>query len=140
VRRLCAVLTVLLLAVLASACTAATDLKLGDCYDGGTGGTVVSVQPRSCGDPHDAEVFGVAVYPGGPDARYPGPSAVEAFAVERCPVLFRDYVGVELEASALVDGYLTPTEDSWKEGDRTVVCFLTAAQGKLTGSMRGAGR
>jgi hypothetical protein len=140
VRRLPASLTVPLLVLLASACTAATDLRLGDCYDGGTGGTVTNVQPRSCADPHDAEVFGIAIYPGGPGAPYPGADGVEAFAAERCPVLFRDYVGIELETSVLVDGYLTPTEDSWKEGDRSVVCFLTAAEGKLTGSMRAARR
>jgi hypothetical protein len=135
-------LRALLAALVFAACTPATQLEVGDCFDGAVEGeTVVSVTPVDCDQPHDKEVFAVFDYPDAPDA-YPGDEAVRAEAEEGCIPAFRSYVGKEFETSTLNVLYLTPTADTWRQGDKEITCTLLAPNEgeKLTGSMRGTGR
>jgi hypothetical protein len=124
------------------ACTAATDLEVGACFDGAVEGeTVRSVTPVECDKPHDKEVFAVFDYPS-PPADYPGDDAIIAEAEERCIAAFGSYVGKDFEASTLEVLYLTPTQDTWRQGDKEITCTLLGPNEgeKLTGSMRGSGR
>jgi hypothetical protein len=128
--------------LLLTACTPATELEVGDCFDGASEGeTVVSVTPVECDKPHDKEVFAVFDYPSSP-SDYPGDDAILAEAEEGCIPAFGSYVGKDFEASTLEVLYLTPTTDTWRQGDKEITCTLLAPNPgeKLTGSMRGSGR
>ncbi len=96
--------------------------------------TMVAVVP--CRVPHQVEVFARADV-GGPDAAYPGPRVLRRQAQERCQDAFRPYVRKPWTASALEIAALWPSPQTWRAGDRTVVCALFRANGRaLTGTAR----
>src|SRR3990172_11626 len=60
---------------------------------------------------------------------------------ERCVGEFEGFVGLSYEQSDLDLFPITPTAESWAQGDRVVYCALYALDlSKLTGSMLGAAR
>jgi hypothetical protein len=124
----------------ATACGSASvfDLAVGDCFDDpASGGEVSSVESVDCAEPHDNEVYAVYDYDGD---EYPGEEAMTAAADEGCEARFEDYVGIGYFDSELYSTHLTPTQDSWDEGDREIVCVLYEPGVKLEGSMEGAAR
>ena len=105
-------------------------LKTGDCLDpSGQSYTLVS-----CDSPHDAEVFATFALPGG---QWPGNTAVAADASSGCASRLTGYLNPEL-AISLASTYVYPDATAWQAGTRTVVCEVRAANGQLTGSVRGA--
>ena len=75
-----------------------------------------------------------------PGSDFPGQNAVQANAGDGCLAAFDAYVGIDYFDSTLEISALTPTSDSWGQGDREVVCFLFDLNGaKLTTSARGTG-
>ena len=75
------------------------------------------------------------------DAAFPGREATTQSAAERCIAEFEGFVGLSYPESDLDIFPITPTLESWGEGDRVVFCALYALDlSKLTGSMRGANR
>lgn len=85
------------------------DLNEGDCinYPTGTAGEVLSgVKRLDCADPHDAEVIGLLDMP---DGDFPGEDEATDYALANCPAEF--------------DNFLGPTEESWSQGDREIVCL-----------------
>lgn len=116
---------------------AATDLRVGDCFDEPVGATEVSeVQHQPCGDAHDAEVFFVADYTGD---SYPVISGFDDYVVEKCIPAFESYVGRSFEAATELDlSYFFPTLDGWGKGDHEITCYLISLdRSKLTTSMKG---
>ncbi len=114
------------------------DLRTGDCFDEPAGNQVSHLMVMPCAEPHDNETFAIFELD---DGDYPGVGAVDGIAEEECLAAFADFVGIEYADSELAVSTFTPTADSWKDGDRDVVCFLQdLAGGKLTGSMAGAQR
>jgi Septum formation len=114
------------------------DLKVGDCFnDDPAGGTVVNtVATVDCGDPHDNEVYFVFDMT---DAAFPGSDASIDAGSERCIAEFEGFVGISYIESDLDVFPITPTAESWDQGDREVLCALYALDlSKLTGSMEGA--
>lgn len=72
---------------------------------------------------------------------FPGDTAVREASSEACLGPFEEYVGAPYLESRLDLGALFPTEASWAEGDRTIICFLYDVEFlHLTGSMKGSGR
>lgn len=116
------------------------DLRTGDCFDDDPDGAtqVEEVPVVPCAEPHDNEVFSsfqstLAVYPGREEM-------LDAAAAD-CYDRFSGFVGMSYEDSELDFFPITPTEGSWGEGDREVLCVLYAMDlSKLTGTMRGSGR
>lgn len=115
----------------------------GDCFDdpGSEDEVVFQLEAIPCSEPHDNEVFAVETLAGlfGPD--YPGRQALEEHGYEVCsgPV-FDTYVGTPYLDSALEVFTLTPTDDSWSQGDRDVVCVLYRLDfTKLNGPARNSG-
>lgn len=102
-------------------------LQPGDCFDdpGNDEEVVFQLEAVPCSEPHDNEVFAVESIAGVFDSDYPGRQALEehAYAVCSGPV-FDSYVGTPYLDSVLDVFTLTPTDDSWSEGDRDVVCVL----------------
>jgi hypothetical protein len=58
-----------------------------------------------------------------------------------CVAEFEAYVGLSYPESALEVFPITPTQGSWDNGDREIICALYNLDlSKLTGSMQGAAR
>ncbi|MEV7978872.1 DUF4190 domain-containing protein [Streptomyces sp. NPDC086519] len=115
-------------------------LATGDCFDTPdgtlTGDLVSDVDVVDCAKAHDGEVFATYRLKG---SSYPGDDGVGDSADERCYALEDGYA---MDGWAIPDDvdvyYFTPSEDSWKYGDREVACvFGNTTEGRtLSGSLR----
>ena len=114
---------------------------VGDCFDQRTVGTPPSTSMITlllpCRLPHQSEVFATLDYPG---AAFPGTSALEAFAKQRCVRSFAGYVGRPYETSKYDLAYDLPDQKGWDNGIRHVVgCLVVSADTeRLAGSVRGS--
>jgi Septum formation len=115
------------------------DLKVGDCLADSAprGEEVSSVQSVPCSQPHSEEIYAAVTLP---EADFPGTEAMDAQADELCTAEFESFVGLPYEESVLYLTYLTPTRQSWSEGDREVVCSVYDPDGEVSGSLRGVQR
>jgi hypothetical protein len=130
---------VLVVALIASACSGNVfDLEVGQCFDDPDDFSEVSdVAIVDCAEPHDNEVYHLFDVP---DGDYPGLTVIETAATDGCLGAFDAYVGKAYIDSDLDIRYLYPSEDTWGEGDREVVCSLyNLFDEQMTGSMRNSG-
>lgn len=113
--------------------------RVGDCFDdpSTTSDEVTDVAGVPCSGPHDNEVFHLYDLP---DGSFPGSADIEESVATECLPAFESYVGISYQISELFLFPLTPTEDSWAQSDREVVCALYADGEQLTGSMKGSSR
>jgi hypothetical protein len=133
--------TVLLvsLAALATACSGNVfSMSAGDCFNDPNNTEVVSdVEIVDCGETHDNEVYDTFDLA---DSTFPGQVAVEDKAANGCLSRFEPYVGADYLDSSLEISFLTPSDGSWDDGDREVVCFLyDGTGGTLATSAKGTG-
>ena len=156
--RLRLILIVLALALVAAACSdgeperdatgAITEsgsasvfaLQVGDCFDDdpSAAATVTEVPTVPCSQPHDNEIYYEYSMS---DAAFPGDDAALEAGAFRCLEEFDAFVGIDYLDSELDLFPITPTVESWGEGDRVVYCALYALDlSKLTGSMEGSRR
>ena len=131
-------LRITVMALVLAACgggTSVTEIEVGDCFDDPEGELVSSLDLVDCSQPHDNEVFAEVVMGGG---AFPGTEALFEFGFDTCLLEFEAYVGEPYAESSLDYTFLSPSEESWADGDRTFVCFLYNSDlSKLTGSARG---
>ncbi|MFF3288733.1 septum formation family protein [Streptomyces sp. NPDC003023] len=113
-------------------------LAIGDCYNPNTKapeGEAFSIEMVPCEEPHEGQVVGEFKLDDA--AAFPGDTAVQASADERCPVEAGKFAQ---DTWALPEGaelfYYTPTKESWSTGDRAVTCTYTKETGTLTGSLK----
>nr|WP_256429315.1 septum formation family protein [Frigoribacterium sp. CFBP 13729] len=121
--------------------TGIEELTVGDCFSFGAADAsadqVSMVDLRSCDEDHQNEVFlqdelsGTAAYPGDDE------TAVEAD--DLCYGAFEGYVGLPWEESEVDYLYLTPTEESWSEGDHSVLCYVYLYGDTSPGSLQDYG-
>lgn len=115
----------------------AFSIRVGDCLEsmdwGAEGFTTVPVIP--CAEEHESEVYAAVDLPEGD---YPGDESVATQADEYCYGEFQGFVGVAWEDSAYDYGYLSPSPESWEQGDREVLCMVMDPNGLTTGSLAGA--
>jgi hypothetical protein len=109
-------------------------LQPGQCVNSGSDALKVTV--LSCARPHDAEVFAAFTLPAGP---WPGAPAVRADAGNACASRFNSYIDPQLATASLTQEYVYPNQAAWQAGERTVVCEVSAVNGRLTGSVRAQG-
>jgi hypothetical protein len=109
-------------------------LRPGQCVN--TGSDALKPAVVSCALPHDAEVFAVFSLPAAP---WPGTSTVRMDAGDGCASRFGSYIDPRLATAALAQEFAYPNRDAWQAGQRTVVCEVSAVDGRLTGSVRGTG-
>jgi hypothetical protein len=118
----------------------AVDLRVGDCFDlkDPEATEVDNVVARPCTEEHEYEMF----YTGSmPEGDYPPKSVIEVFMNTNCMPAFLAYVGKEYEASTLDLSWLSPTPDTWSQGDRSIQCSVyDPSVDRLTGSIKGAKR
>ncbi|HET9563247.1 MAG TPA: septum formation family protein [Mycobacterium sp.] len=101
----------------------ANEVKAGDCLtELPASGLVLTVDTAPCGDPHEGEIFAVMNMP---DGGFPGQSAIEEYQNKCAPELvkYSPEAARDPEVGLFV---LYPSEDSWREGDRTVTCIATS--------------
>ncbi len=130
----------LVVALVASACSGNVfDLEVGQCFDDPDDFSEVSdVDIVDCAEPHDNEVYHLFDVADADD--YPGLTVIETAATDGCLAAFDGYVGTPYADSVLDIRYLYPSEDTWGEGDREVICSLyNLNDEQMTGSMRNAG-
>lgn len=114
------------------------DLQVGDCLDEFAEGTDVStVQAVPCSEPHSDEVY-LSVQMD--DGAFPGAEQAGSFAEQACAAGFAEFVGIPWEESELDFGFFNPTEASWSDGDREVLCTITDPQARITGTLAGVNR
>jgi len=126
-------------ALLAAACTQGNvfDLGVGDCFDDPSNLEEVTDVPMvECSSPHDNEVY--VNHTISEISTYPGVAQMSEMADEVCLESFKPFVGRSYETSELNFAWLTPTSESWNEGDRVITCFVYDLNfAKLNGTMRG---
>ncbi|MBO1739534.1 septum formation family protein [Leifsonia sp. TF02-11] len=95
-----------------------------------------------CDEPHRAEVFYVGELTGeGVPAAYPGEQEVSRLATVQCSGPMAEFLGIAREASKLNLNLYFPAEESWKTGDRHIVCAVRdPAVDRTEGTLRGAAR
>jgi len=109
-------------------------LRPGQCVN--TGSDALKPTVLSCARPHDAEVFAVFTLPAAP---WPGASAVRMDADNGCASRLGSYIDPQLATAGLAQEFVYPNRDAWQAGQRTVVCEVSAVDGRLTGSVGGNG-
>ena len=101
----------------------ANEVNAGDCLtELPASGLVLTVDTAPCGDPHEGEIFAVMNMP---DGDFPGQAAIEEYQNKCAPELvkYSPEAARDPEVGLFV---LYPSEDSWREGDRTVTCIATS--------------
>jgi len=116
----------------------AFNVQVGDCFDDVSFEEEVSSVPGvPCSEPHDNEtyaVFDVSV------SSYPEGEGMSELAFESCQERFATYVGKDYESSSLDITTMFPSQQSWREDDREVICAVYDMNAeKLTGTAKGSG-
>lgn len=114
------------------------DVQVGDCIGAFDEESVTELPVTPCDQPHDQEVY--ASFEVEDAAEFPGHDAIREQANERCLAEFESFVGIGYDESELYVEFLTPSEDSWGEGDREVLCTVYDPSGPTEGGLRGAKR
>lgn len=115
-------------------------LDVGDCLmvEGDDGSGTVSTSPRvPCDEPHEDEVFKLVETD---LEEHPGSETMFEHAHDMCEPHFEGYVGRDYADSDLFIWAYTPSESSWEDGDREIICILSTMDEPLVGSMKGSGR
>jgi hypothetical protein len=134
-RTLRLVATVVVVAAALAGCSGrpVAALKVGECFDFDRDGTEVStVSVVECSTPHVAEVF--AVFDLDLDAY--DPDAIATSADDQCLAAFEPYAGIPYAAAKYYYRTMTPSESSWEQGARSVVCFVYPTEGTLDSSIK----
>lgn len=121
--------------------TSVFDLAIGDCFSA-SGEQADSVLVVDCEQAHIYEVFALIDHEAGDGEAYPGDEEIGEYGDRVCRGPFPNYVGHDYETSDYWITTLTPSAETWPEGDREIVCTLRLGeQGEeTTGSAEGSGR
>lgn len=103
--------------------TSVFDLEVGDCFSA-EGDSVESVMVVDCEQSHTYEAFFVFDHEAGPDEEYPGDDAMLDYADEACQPPFEEFVGTDYESSIWYITSVTPSAETWADGDREIICTL----------------
>jgi hypothetical protein len=115
------------------------DLRVGDCLDGFADDTEIStVRAMQCSEEHTDEIM--AAIDLSAEDEFPGAETVQERAEEDCHEQFERFVGVPWDESQLDFGFLAPTEQSWADGDREILCTVGDPNQAVTGTLRDADR
>jgi hypothetical protein len=107
--------------------TAPGGLRIGDCFDVPPAtNRIGDVRVRSCGGPHDGEVFHMFTTERAA-SDYPSDADWESIIYPVCDPAFESYTGTLVAERLDIDyRYFVPTADRWTSGDRGVTCYITS--------------
>ena len=123
-----------------------TDLQVGDCFSFNNNDSetqvgdveVGDVEVVDCSAPHLYEVYSNYQIP---QSTFPDNSTMKSEQYTACHDTFETYVGTPHDQSQYGASALTPSEDSWDQGDHAITCILMAKDGsQITGSLKGAAK
>jgi len=107
-----------------------TNLRAGDCFNERSGSTVRSVDAVPCSEPHLGQVVGRALAE--PNDGWPGVESLTEEAGPLCAALAEDALGWgidELPNLPRLDlAAYVPDGAAWEDGDRSIVCWVEAAE------------
>ena len=103
--------------------TSVFDLEAGDCFSAESD-SIESVLVVDCDQSHTYEAFFVLDHEAGPDEEYPGDEAMLTYADDACQPPFEEFVGTDYESSIWYITSVTPSAETWAEGDREIICTL----------------
>jgi hypothetical protein len=96
---------------------------------------IFDVTAHPCTEAHEYEVFYVGSLAGG---EYPTDDVTTTFVVDNCGPAFDAYIGKAYVDSQLDFSYLSPSVESWRDGDRSVQCAaFDPRNARLTISIKG---
>ncbi len=120
------------------------DIEAGDCFNANGGESADGEQLETvtvvdCEQPHVYEAYHVFDHEAADDAEYPGDDEILAYADEACQPEFEEFVDHEYQTSIWYITSVTPSAETWAEGDREIVCTLgTENDDEVTGSAEGS--
>ncbi len=103
-------------------------LAVGDCLPNGfvdVETPFVAAETVDCSEDHMGEVVGIVALDAA--SGFPGVGLVSQRADQLCIEAFTEELGIEFRSSPLSLAPVFPTEASWDEGDRAVLCVVTFA-------------
>jgi hypothetical protein len=125
------------LGLTACSSTPANDFEAGECTNDSLTGSIGEIETVDCDGEHTAEAFAQFDIDGDD---FPGADEVSSQATEGCQGdRFADYVGLDYPSSIYLVSTITPTEETWDNDDRTVICVIsgTTDGSTLDGSAEG---
>lgn len=114
-------------------------IRVGDCLntDDSLDEDIGSVPTVPCSDPHADEVFSSFVID---EPTYPGTDEIISMADEGCRAEFEGFIGTPWADSEIDYWPMYPSEGSWKDGDREVLCMVWDPEGDTVGSLEDSRR
>ena len=103
--------------------TSVFELEVGDCFSADRD-QLETVTVVDCEASHEYEVFALIDDEAGADEPYPGDAEVLDYADTQCQPPFEAYVGHDYQTSIWYITSLSPSEETWADGDREIVCTL----------------
>lgn len=112
--------------------TDAEDLDVGDCFELPGLADIRDVKDQPCDGPHETEVLAKVEAPA--DAPFPSaialpgstPGVVEQACIDRVAALDINLDNVPEDAEL---GFFYPGRESWDDGDRRLICYVTSVTG-----------
>lgn len=118
--------------------TSVFDLEVGDCFSESEE-ELETVTVVDCETAHVYEVYHVFDHEAGDDEAYPGDTEILEYADTECQVPFEDFVGLDYQSSQWYITSVTPSQETWDQGDREIVCTVNLEDGsEVTGSAGGS--
>ncbi|GAB2504327.1 hypothetical protein GCM10027063_49500 [Promicromonospora xylanilytica] len=120
------------------------DLAVGDCFDtSATSGqtTLYRIPVVACTTAHGGEIYAETTAPDSLAGKGGTPTQQELWdaADAYCYPEFTKFVGMRWARSELQYWPIAPSEESWAEGDRRILCVVESEK-PVTGSLKGAQR
>ncbi|WP_341952432.1 septum formation family protein [Salinibacterium sp. TMP30] len=114
-------------------------LTVGDCEAASPAeGEVSETTVIDCAEPHQGEIYAASYLPEGD---FPGGAAIEAQADNDCYTEFESFVGAYVSDSMYDFSWYYPTEQSWADGDREILCIAYSPDGEdIIGSLAGVAK
>ena len=117
---------------------AVDDMRAGDCFNAGEEESISDVDGVPCTEAHEYQVFAVGDYEA---ASYPTDPELDTIFTSVCEGPFDGFVDMPYVDSELYGQMITPSEETWADGDRSFICILYDPNDPaLTASMEGAAR
>lgn len=121
---------------LSSGSVSVDNLRVGDCVrdadDLVSGARTVYVVP--CDQPHQMEAYYAFNLTG---TRFPGSVDVRRSAESGCVAAFEDFAKMSYQDSELRVRYFRPSAQTWRQGDRAVLCFAGPPTGTVSHTVAG---
>ncbi len=112
-------------------------VAVGDCFNNETAASeeIADIPAVPCDQPHDNEVFYLFDLTGDTF-----PIDMDDQTFNGCGAQFDAFVGLAYDASVLDYFPIQPTQATWDQGDREVICSIFEPDVQSTGSLAGAAR